>query len=61
MKSRITQLLSRYIGMGLVALAGIIGLDDSGGLDVHATSIATGLVGVGGMLLDLYIHRKRES
>jgi len=64
---RITQVLARYIGLGLLAFVGFVYGTLSGGEDLPegakepilegAGLIAVGLVGVGGLLLDQLIHK----
>ena len=59
MSKRLTQLLSRYIGLGLVAVATFLAGEDVAVDQVapHASAIAAALVGVGMQGVDLLIHR----
>lgn len=59
-KARLIQLASRLIGSGLIALASAMGIfqeDNSGDLDNASVVLATFLVGLLLLGLDLLIHR----
>jgi hypothetical protein len=66
MKSRLTQLLARYIGAGLVALGGLTAggeLEANQAAEVAdlANSLAMAVVGVMCLLADLVIHRVKAG
>lgn len=59
-KARLIQLASRLIGSGLIALASAMGIfqeDNTGDLDNASVVLATFLVGLLLLGLDLLIHR----
>lgn len=62
MKSRITQLIARYIGVALMGIAGIVAggelsADSSAQIGELSTAIAIGVVGFLTVVVDLVIHR----
>lgn len=58
MSARMVQLLARYIAMGCAALLGYAGVEQAEGIaNEAALLIAGGLVLVGGVVADHYIHR----
>lgn len=59
MKARIAQLVARYVGVALTALAAKAGAD----VDVSGPSeaIALGVVAAGMFLYDLWTHRKQAD
>lgn len=61
MKSRVTQLLSKYIGAGLVAASvwmfGQLPEGDAASLREYAEVIAVALIGIGGFALEGLIHK----
>lgn len=59
MKARIAQLIARYVGVALTALAAKAGAD----VDVSGPSeaIALGVVALGFFLYDLWTHRKQAD
>jgi len=57
MSQRMTQLLARYIGTGLIALATALGIEDDGTLVANGQAIAAGIAGVVAFLVDVWMHR----
>lgn len=63
MKARLIQLLARYVGAGLMFLAGLaaadgtVDPDTAAGIQLSAVEIAGAITGGLALLLDLLIHR----
>ena len=66
MKQRLVQLIARYIGIALMALAGMVSGapvegEAAAGIESFAGVIALALVGVVMLLADLVIHRLKNG
>ena len=59
MKTRVTQLFARYVGVAMMALAGWLGAgeDQAESIAEMAGTVAAGVIGFGGILIDLLIHK----